>query len=655
MSTRFSQIITKQLDDYADQNKDKIKTMLIILDMISSLSELSKKDVKVNDMNVTTDLNSFYTTYCKYISKLTKEKNDTLDEIENITSMVQTYESTLGGSNDVNFKSKIAGFCSDLFSNKTIAFNAFPAENLTNDDIYAQISSSELLNLVQLVDITDGNQTEPNPTLPFILDDIMKKFNDYNQKIVSNSKESLAKVGQSTGTTSTKNVGVASNEQDSNEQNEKKVIYSKMINNFESLIDIQKTLNNFCSGVKNSYDLIFKKIVTSQKNNNLIGLGVIDSKTCGMYSNIYLKKQSTYREAVLNAKNQLISPKTPEDEKWTAFVNLMLNITNYYINILYMLMYYNVDISCNELTDSFIDTSMLTSKIYEMYGEQNAIDLRQKFVNLLATTSTEFQKIGPDLLKTRAELKQAQETIKSLQAQKEADAVVSGNESSSTPVTTTGNEPSSTPVTTTGNEPSTTPVTTTGNEPSTTPVTTTGNEPSTTPVTTTGNEPSTTPVTTTGNEALTTSVTTTGNEPSSTPVTTTGNEEEEEEEENQGQGVNEEEENQGQGVNEEEENQGLGVNEEEEENQGQGVNEEENQPVNQGQGVNEEEIQPVSQAQGVNEEEEEENGNQAGGGKNIGLVDELKELSRYLRKYQKKSRFKTRVERLDGRVKYVKK
>ena len=550
MSTRFSQIITKQLDDYADQNKDKIKTMLIILDMISSLSELSKKDEKVNDMDVTTDLNSFYTTYCKYISGLTKEKNDTLAEIENITSMVQTYESTLGGSNDVNFKSKVAGFCSDLFSNKTITFNIFPAENLTNDDIYAQISSSELLNLVQLVDVADGNQTEPNPTLPFILDDIMKKFNDYNQKIVSDSKASLAKVGQSTGTTSTKNVGISSNEQGSNEQSEKKVIYSKMINNFESLIDIQTTLNNFCDGVKNSYDLIFKKIVTSQKNNNLIGLGVIDSKTCGMYSNTYLKKQSTYREAVLNAKNQLISPKTPENEKWTTFVNLMLNIANYYINILYMLMYYNVDITCNELTDSFIDTSMLTSKIYEMYGEQNAIDLRQKFVNLLATTSTDFQKLGPKLLKTEAELKQAQETIKSLQtkqqAQKEADAVVSGNEASSTPVTTTGNEALTTPVV---------------------------------------------------------------------------NEEEEEEEENQGQGVNEEE-------------------EEEEENQGQGVNEEE--------------IQPVSQGQGVNEEEEEE-GNQSGGGKNMGLVDELRELSRYLRKYQKKSRFRTRVERLDGRVKYVKK
>jgi len=44
-----------------------------------------------------------------------------------------------------------------------------------------------------------------------------------------------------------------------------------------------------------------------------------------------------------------------------------------------------------------------------------------------------------------------------------------------------------------------------------------------------------------------------------------------------------------------------------------------------------------------------------GGSKNMGLVDELRELSRYLRKYQKKSHFTTRIERLDGRVKYIKK
>ena len=660
MSTRFSQIITKELDDYADKNKEKIKIMLIILEMINSLSELSNR---VDGMDVTADLNSFYTTYCKYISDLSKENNDLLSQIGDITSLVQTYEATLGGSNDVNFKSKVATFCSDLFSNKTIAFNAFPSQNLTDDKTYAKISSSELLNLIQLVDVENENQTEPNPTLPFIFDDIMKKFNDYNQKIISNSKTNLAKVGEETGTTSNKNVEVVSttdeNASETTNVNEEKVVYSKMINNFESLIDVGRTLNDFCDGVKNSYDIIFKKIVTSQKNNNLIGLGIINPETCRMYSNVYLNNQTTYKNAILNAKEQLGSPDTQENEKWTAFINLMLNIANYYINILYMLMYYNVDISCDKLTDSFIDTKMLTSKIYEMYGEQNAIDMRQKFINLLATTSNDFQKTWTDLTKARAELKTAQATIKSLQTKQKVKDIISNNEASTTAVSSV-NKASATAVSSV-NKASATAVSSV-NEASATAVSsvnkasaTAVNKASATAVNeasaiTIANKPSTT-----GNKASATIIankpSTTGNEASTTTIKKRSVVNE-----NQVQG-HEENGNQGKstvkGISDKiDKSVSKGLGQSVSEGLGQSISKGLGQSVSEGLGQSVSEGLGQSISKGLGQSLGKSHG---GGSKNMGLVDELRELSRYLRKYQKKSHFTTRIERLDGRVKYIKK
>lgn len=183
---RFQNKIMKQMDSYIDKNKDSIKNILVIFQIISYLGVSEQVGTKkIDTKDVLNKMNIFYTTYYEYIVKLNKTKDNIVNQIDTLSNTIDTFQTTLTGSNDTNFQNNVAKFCEGLFYNKLLSIVPFPDDITKN---YQQINKSKLLNQIFLSDSDSTDISTNKSLLPpnyFIFNDVLDKLDEYLSNITN--------------------------------------------------------------------------------------------------------------------------------------------------------------------------------------------------------------------------------------------------------------------------------------------------------------------------------------------------------------------------------------------------------------------------------------------------------------------------------------